>query len=96
MKPGPLERTPTVILALHAAFAVLFLIVGLITSGSSDGWADLARVAVAALAGAWFVGASLTWVVDRFLIGNSIVRIVLAVIGPGLVVLAAVAGIRAG
>jgi hypothetical protein len=95
MRPGPLGRIPTVIIALHAAFAVLFLIVGLVASGGSDGWADLARVAVAALAGAWFVGASLTWLVGRFLIGNDIVRIVLAVVGPGLVVLAAILLIRA-
>lgn len=96
MRPGPLGRIPTIILALHAVSAVLFLLVGLVTSGGADGWADLARVAVAALAGAWFVGASATWLVNRFLVGNEIVRIILAVVGPGLVVLGAILLIRAG
>ena len=94
MNHPPLKRGQTIVLVLHALAAIGFLIIGLITSADADGWADLARIAVAALAGAYFLGASLSWLAARFLVGNDLVRYVLAAVGAPVVVLLAIQFLR--
>lgn len=94
MTHPPLKRGQTIVLGLHALAAVGFLIVGLVSSADADGWADLARIAVAALAGAYFLGASLSWLAVRFLTGNDPIRYVIAVVGAPVVVLLAILFLR--
>jgi hypothetical protein len=81
----PLNRLHITLIVAQAVLAVGFLMVGLITSIGSEGWADLMRVAVAALAGAYFVGATVSGLVARFLVSHDVVRVLIALAGPPLV-----------
>jgi hypothetical protein len=94
MNRPPLERGQTILIGLHALAAVGFLIVGLITSADNDAWAELARIAVAALAGAYFLGASLSWLAARFLTGNALIRYVIGAFGAPVVVFLAIQFLR--
>ncbi len=94
MKHPPLERGQTILVGLHALAAVGFLVIGFVSTGGSDGWADLARFAVAALAGAYFLGASLSWLAARFLTGNTVMRYIIVVVGAPATVLLAILFVR--
>ncbi|MGF1665120.1 MAG: hypothetical protein ACFCVC_02495 [Acidimicrobiia bacterium] len=94
MNRPPLKRGQTNLIRLHGLAAIAFLCFGLITSADAGGWADLARIIVAALAGAYFLGASLSWLTARYLTDDDVIRYVVAAIGAPVVLILAIQFLR--
>jgi hypothetical protein len=95
MQKEPLNGLHKILLGIHAAFAVVFAVIGFVSSSGAEGWADLALVATAALAGAYLVGVSITFLIARFLIGSDVGRLVAVVAGPPLMLVLAILFLRA-
>jgi hypothetical protein len=94
MNRPPLKRGQSILIGLHALGAVGFLIIGLITSAGAGGWADLTRIIVALFAGAYFLGASLSWLTARYLTADDVIRYVVAAIGAPLVLILSIQFLR--
>jgi hypothetical protein len=92
----PLKRSQTIIIVAQAVLAVGVLVAGFISASGSDGWADLVRVAVAVLAGAYFVGATASWLIARYLVSNDVVRVLIGLAVPPLVTVLFILMIRTG
>jgi hypothetical protein len=92
----PLTLPQRAVLAVQVALAAGFAAIGLVAAGGSDGWADLARVAVAVLAGGYLLGALLAAVIARRWLASGWARLLLLVAGPPAGLLATVLAVRAG
>lgn len=92
----PLSTGQRIIVVLHAMVAGAFFVSGSIESGGSDGFADLARIAVLLLVGLYVLATATMTAVARYLVSSSPIRYALIAFGPPGLMTAAILFIRAG
>lgn len=91
----PLTSGQRAIGAFHVLLAVAFVVVGLVDTSGSDGWSDLARLAIALLAGIYVLATATIAAVARYALSGAAIRYGILVAGPPVLMAAAILAIRA-
>lgn len=91
----PLTSGHRVIGAFHVLLAVAFVVVGLIDTSGGDGWSDLARFAIALIAGIYVLATATIAAVARYAMSGAGIRYGLLLVGPPALMAVAIVAIRA-
>jgi hypothetical protein len=83
-----------VVLGVQAALAVGFALLTLVVSRGSDGFGDLARFAGLLLGSAYLLGVGIAWLLARFALRGTALRLLAAVAAPPLVLALALLALR--
>jgi uncharacterized membrane protein len=94
MERPPLSTIQRITAGAHVLLALAFVAVGFIDAGGGDGWSDLARVAVALIAGIYLLATATVTAAARYAVSASAARIGLIVLGPPVLIAIAIVLIR--
>lgn len=90
----PLTSGHRAIGAFHVLLAVAFVVVGFVDTGGGDGWSDLARLAIALIAGIYVLATATVTAVARYVLSGIGIRYGLLVVGPPALMAIAIVVIR--
>ena len=93
---APLTTGQRILVALHAILAGAFFVAGVVSANGSDGFADLARIAVLLITGLYVLATATVTAIARYLVSHSLLRYALIVAGPPALMALAILFIRAG
>ncbi len=96
MERPPLSKVQRTIAALHVFLALVFAIVGILDTSGSDGWSDLAILAVGLIAGIYLLATATVMAVARYVMSSNAARTALLVLGPPALMVIAILLVRGG
>ena len=94
MERPPLSTGQRVVVVLHVMLAGAFFVSGSVDPGGSDGFSDLARLAVLLIVGLYVLATATVTAVARYMVSGSAIRYGLIALGPPALMAVAVLFVR--